>query len=393
MFECHLEPWEKLPENFDTLAPLIQKICFPLLPENPEVGQYYRIYPQNCFSGNGTAYHGNVRIGRNPKKLLVFLNGGGVSFDEYTAARPNNAFTLHIPDTYYSNDGEWIGDYFLREGMNAQREDNPFLDWSIIHILYCNGDFHCGDGEFPYTAQDGSRRMMRYHGYRNAMAVISAAKQLLPDPDQLLIAGSSAGGFGASLLADDIIQQFPSCDHITCCVDSALILSDRWRDIAAHVWHSPSHIVERLTSNNLTLDHLTALHVKYGDRVKILFMSSVRDAMLAAAENALQGNGQKAEEKDGIRYQENLKQMCADLISAIPHVGLYIFTAPMDAPGWDETLTLHCGLNNYYLFEAHEETPSVCEWLLHAVEEDRLDRIGLSLLDMEQKRGNWHVFI
>lgn len=87
MFEINLEPWEKLPENFDDLAPLVKKICNPLLPDEPEIGKLYRIYPEGCISGNGTAYHGNVRIGRVPKKLIVFLNGGGGSNNEYMAAR------------------------------------------------------------------------------------------------------------------------------------------------------------------------------------------------------------------------------------------------------------------------------------------------------------------
>lgn len=29
MFETNLEPWEKLPDNYKTLAPLIMSICFP----------------------------------------------------------------------------------------------------------------------------------------------------------------------------------------------------------------------------------------------------------------------------------------------------------------------------------------------------------------------------
>ena len=79
MFEKNLEPWEKLPENFDTMAPLIQSISYPPVPENPEIGTTYRIYPEGCVSGNGTAYHGGMRIGKNPKKLIIYFNGGGVS--------------------------------------------------------------------------------------------------------------------------------------------------------------------------------------------------------------------------------------------------------------------------------------------------------------------------
>lgn len=380
MFECNPEPWERISDAFEELKPKILSLCYPLMPERPQAGQFYRMYPKGCVSGNGTAYHGNVRIGKKPNKLLIYFNGGGFSFDEYTVSRPWNAFTGHIKDTYYSNDGEWFGDYFLRNGMSAQREDNPFLSWSAIQLLYCNGDFFCGNGEFPYTAQDGSARVMPYHGYRNAMAVIDMAKQYLPEPECILIAGSSAGGFGVSLLADDVMAKFPNCRNIACCVDSAMLLSNRWRNIAKEVWHSPEHIAKRLTGNNIVLDSLAALHRERGARVKILFISSVRDALLIVAQNALDGKGQISGEADGRQYQQQLKQMCGDLVSAIPDVGCYVFTAPMDAPGFDESLTLHCALNNSYLFERNEDGRSVCDWLLRAME-GKPERVGLELLN------------
>lgn len=383
MYETNLEPWEKLPDNFDTLASAIQSLCFPLMPEKPEIGQIYRIYPEGCVSGNGTDYHGLVRIGKNPKKLLIFFNGGGVSYDEYSVARPTNAFSMHMEGGYYSNDGEWIGDYFLREGMGAKREDNPFLEWSMIEILYCNGDFHCGDGEFPYTALDGTRRRMPYHGYRNAMAVIELAKQYLKEagkPQEILIAGSSAGGFGVSLLADDVIQAFPGCPNITCAVDSSLLLCDRWQTIAKEVWHSPEHIWKRLTGENLVLDSYTALYQKYGDRLHYLFLSSVRDALLAEAQNGLDRKGLTVDMESGIRYQENLKIMCRKLQENIPEIGIYIFTGPMDAPGFDEyKLTLHCALNNHYVFDYDEVGKTPGEWILNAMQ-GNVERLGLELL-------------
>lgn len=87
MFETNLESWEKLPDNYKTLAPLIMSICFPPLKDKPEIGKYYRLYPDGCISGNGTKYHGNIRIGKEPEKLLIYLNGGGVAFDGHSAAR------------------------------------------------------------------------------------------------------------------------------------------------------------------------------------------------------------------------------------------------------------------------------------------------------------------
>ena len=379
MFEMNLEPWEKLGPRFETLKPLMIAGANPALTGEPEIGKLCRIYPQGCICGNGVPYHGNLRVGTDAKQLVIYLNGGGCAFDEYTAARPWNAFTEHIADTYYSNDGEWFGDFFIRHGIDEAREDNALRSWSMVNLLYTNGDFHSGDGDFPYTAQDGSRRRMPFHGYRNAMETIALAKTYLPDPDTLLIAGSSAGGFGTAMLADDIIAAFSSAKSVTVCVDSSLLLCDRWKSIAQNVWHSPEHILKRMKSDNLTLDHLTALHEKRPE-VKILFLCSVRDGLLVAAQNALDGKGQTHTKADGDRFYAELKSMCTQLQAAIPNIGLYIFTGPMDAPGFDEDeLTLHCALNNPALFDSREDGVSVQSWLLDAVGGD-VRRLGLGHL-------------
>lgn len=380
MFEMNLEPWERISEEFEKLEPLVRAISFPLMPEVPEVGKMYRIYPEGCVSGNGTAYHGNVRIGKNPKKLLIFFNGGGVAFDEYTVSRPNNAFTGHIEDTYYSNDGEWLGDYFMRGGINADREDNPFREFSCINLPYCNGDFHCGNGEFPYTAQDGSRRMMPFHGHRNAMAVIEMAKKYLPEPEQILIAGSSAGGFGVALLSEDVIEAFPNCQNVTCVVDGSFLLSDRWDKIARDVWHAPEHICRRLKTNDLMLDSYLTLHEKYGDRVRYLFDCSPRDALLIQAQSALDGEGQVTDAARGVKFQKNLTKCIHRMREEIENVGLYIFVAPMDSGNYDESLTLHCVFHNPAVFDHTEEGISPCQWVINAMAGD-VRQIGLAHLD------------
>ena len=377
MFEIKMEPWESLPDNFEQIRQTLQHISYPLMPQEPEVGKFYRIYPAGCVSGNGTAYHGGVRIGRDAKKLLIYLNGGGVSYDTYSVSRPWNIFTSKIQDTYYSNDGEWLGDDFLHKSLEAERPENPFMDWSGIHLLYCNGDFYCGDGEFPYTAQDGSQRIMPYHGYRNAMATIRLAKQYLPEPETLVLCGSSAGGFGAALLAEDIIAEFPTCKNITICVDSSLLLHKNWSGIAREVWHAPEHICARLTGENLTLDCLMALHQKYQARVKLLFICSVRDALLTVAQNGLNGNGQIYDRTSGDQLFAALCAMCREVIQDIPEIGLYTFTHKMDAPGYDEDeLTLHCLLNNEFMYEHSENGKTACEWLWNAVN-GTVEQIGL----------------
>ena len=382
MFELNLKPWETLPEGFEALKYGIMSVSYPLMPEQPERGVTYRVYPEGCTAGNGTAYHGGVRIGQDPDRLIVYLNGGGLAYSAYSAARPQNLF--YAPgdgkEHYYINDAEWIGDYFLMDGLNANREDNPFRDWSLIHLSYTTGDFHCGEGDLDYTALDGTKATLPQHGYSNAMAMLDTAKQWIGAPKELLIMGSSGGGFGAAVLADDIIRRFPSAEKITCVIDSSLLLAD-WPSIARDVWKCPAHLQERMVSDNFTVDHLAALYRQYGARVNYMFISSIRDALLSEAQSGLDGTHMTVSHNSGIKYARDLKKMCAQLIKAVPGIGLYLFDTPVGDPRYDQyNLTAHCVLDKNLMFDLKSDGKTAAQWILDGTS-GKITNCGLSLLD------------
>ena len=57
------------------------------LPENPESNTWYRVTLDKGMSGDGSEYYIYVKIG-DPDKLCIFFSGGGMAWNEYTAARP-----------------------------------------------------------------------------------------------------------------------------------------------------------------------------------------------------------------------------------------------------------------------------------------------------------------
>ena len=67
---------------------------------------------------------------------------------------------------------------------------------------------------------------MYHNGYNNYSAFMDTVKPYVGQPDTLLVTGFSAGGFATSLLADDVIDRFPSAKNTTVCVDSSLLLYD-----------------------------------------------------------------------------------------------------------------------------------------------------------------------
>ena len=384
MFELNLNPWENLPEDFENRKTDIMGKSYPLMPREPQTGVTYRVYPDGCTAGNGAAYHGGVRIGAKKDRLFVYFNGGGLAYDTYSAARPQNLFydSGDGKEHYYINDAEWMGDWFLAESLNAAREDNPFREWSLIHLSYTTGDFHCGDGEISYTALDGTQAVLPQHGFHNAMTMIREAKQWVGEPKELVIAGSSGGGFGASVLADDIIQEFPGAERISIVIDSSILLAD-WPAIAKNVWKTPEHLRNRLHSDNFVADQLEALYRKYGRRLNYMFISSDRDALLSEAQSGLDGTHMQVDRAKGDRYTKDLAAMCARLNEEVPGIGLYLFHAPMGDPAFDQYgLTLHCVLDKKEMFDLKVEGKTACEWMLDGIE-GRTAQLGLELLDFE----------
>ena len=338
----------------------------PELTGEPEVGKWYRITPEGTKSSDGSEWHGLIRLGTE-NKVVVYFFGGGVSITGETSEGGK--------EFYATTAG--IQDFVASGGIGSDTEANPFKDWTFLVLPYATGDFHSGTGEYHYT--DGGKEKTVYHnGYNNYAAFIETAKQYVGEPDTLLITGFSAGGFATSLLADDVIDRFPSAENITVCVDSSLLLYDGWHETAVNLWQSPKEISDRLTTNNLVLDSLTALYNKRGDSVKILFDCSYRDDTLMQYQSYINTGKMDQTKALGDQFQKDLDKMVADLQENIPGVGIYIWRCGEDA---DTGNTQHTIISSN-VFDALEDGVSVADWIYAAVNGD-VQTHGLELLEME----------
>lgn len=379
MKEIHLEPWESISETVKGWLPLIEQRLYPVMPENPEVGKFYRLYPEGCISANHTPYHGSIRIGEEKENLLVFFNGGGVSWDEYMAAHPNGLFSAGQKDRFYFNECEWLGDGVLENGIASREEGKPFRNWSVINLPYSTGDFHCGTADFPYTALDGSQRILPHHGYTNTLAVLRMAKEYIGTPKKLLIAGTSAGGWGTSLMSEDVIRFFEGCEDVTCLVDSSTALKADWKRIAKEVWQAPEHIVSRIHSEDLMRDSYEALYKSFGGKVRCLFDCSIRDAALVSLQNYIDGQGMIYTREGGERLEKRLLELCRHMQETMPGSACFFFNEPSTDPAaGTEGLTQHGILEDASLHKIRTEGKTLLEWLVSAMNGEA-ETVGLSL--------------
>lgn len=337
---------------------------FPELNGEPEVGVWYRITPENAKASDGSEWHGIFRKG-SENKVVVYFFGGGVSITGETSEGGTDFFATTMA----------AQDFVAQGGIGSMADENPFRDWTFIVIPYASGDFHTGTGEYHYT-QNGKEKVVYHNGYNNYSVFIEEIKEYVGEPDTLLVTGFSAGGFATSLLADDVIDRFPTAQNITVCVDSSLLLYDGWHDTAVNLWQSPKEISDRLTTNNIVLDSLTALYEKRGDSVKILFDCSYRDDTLQQYQ-AYINNGKMDKTKElGDQFQQNLKGMVEGLQENIPGIGIYIWSFNQD----EVTRNTQHTIISSNVFDKLGNERSVCEWIYGAVMGD-VQTIGLELLD------------
>lgn len=327
---------------------LVKLTRFPVIPSIPKREKWYRLPLTGCVCADGRPVHADLRLGTENKLLIMFF-GGGVCWNAYMAARPNSTAVNGTDESFYATgDSADVADAAVRFGFGplSKKKSNPFRNWNMLAIPYTTGDFHCGSGDFPYTTLEGKPAVLHHHGYKIYRASLESAMRIIgSEPEQLLVTGFSAGGFGTALLTDDVMRTFPRCTDVTCYVDSGLMLNPGWHHTAKAVWQTPAVIADRLRTNNITLDSLLALYQNHKDRVKIGFSCSVRDAALAEYVNYVEKDKLYADKASGIAFQKQLKAMCAQLQSNIPGVSLFLFDTPDEnEEKRAQGLTKHCVL-------------------------------------------------
>ena len=133
--------------------------------------QSYVVYPggaTRCIYSSSTPFGFQVIPGDSDKLLFTF-QGGGACWDAISTAL-GACSTDAEPD---SKDG-W---------MDRSDPANPFVNYTVVHVLYCSGDVHGGNVTRPYNDKDGQPVVQ--HGYTNARAAVDWAKaNLLLEEDE-----------------------------------------------------------------------------------------------------------------------------------------------------------------------------------------------------------------
>ncbi len=144
----------------------------------------------------GTSFSVFTRAG-NPSRLLIFEQGGGACWQDF--------YNCNILSEAQEPPAPRVGIW------DFDSKDNPFRDYSIVYMPYCDGSVFSGDNDVfdPAfgIAIDVPQAVVRFHrGLRNQTAGMDLAKATFPHASRITVAGSSAGGVGAVGFAPFLVR-------------------------------------------------------------------------------------------------------------------------------------------------------------------------------------------
>ena len=143
----------------------------------------YRYDPaaQQAICLRGTEYRVLVHHGTT-NKVLLYLEGGGACWNYQNCwASPLAKLTA---DPLFGPVGI----------LDLDNPANPFHDWNVVYAPYCDGSVFAGDNIVDY--QDNPAYHTFHHGAQNVSAAVTLMRDQFPDPEQIVVSGSSAGGYG-----------------------------------------------------------------------------------------------------------------------------------------------------------------------------------------------------
>lgn len=342
---------------------------------------WFEISPEGAITAEGEPLSTRMRVGTE-NKVIVFFFGGGISINEYTAARPYIGEYIDKEPGFYANSIEGQIPDYCELGIGSRQQDNPFRDWTVIVVPYTTGDFHIGNAEFTYTGLDGAEKTLYHNGYANYQTIMEEAIRYTGNaPEELIIAGYSAGGYGAAMLAADIMENYyDEAGHVTVCVDSSLLIMDDWTSVMQDVWNAPEELVSKVKTQNLVVDFLEELYNTYGDSVTYLYIGSVRDGALAKYQTYFDTGNYAASNQFIDVYTNYLRVMVKELRTKVPTVGIFLFDRlPYSWQPWLSRLTQHTILATRTAYWPVTAGRSAIQWLNDAVNGD-VQSLGLDKL-------------
>ncbi|MDI9609837.1 MAG: pectin acetylesterase-family hydrolase [Archaeoglobales archaeon] len=153
--------------------------------------------PADCKNGVGNNTFIMVRKG-SENKVLIYLEGGGACSSYASCGGPASTVTTLEPE--FDTGTRPLNSTYVKGIFDVKNPLNPFRNWTMVFVPYSTGDIHMGNRVVKYynTTNPLQNKTIYHIGYVNAIVAmrwINASGNF----DQIVVTGTSAGGFGTIL--------------------------------------------------------------------------------------------------------------------------------------------------------------------------------------------------
>ncbi|DAZ97073.1 TPA: hypothetical protein N0F65_001257 [Lagenidium giganteum] len=249
------------------------------------------VEPTTNFTTNATFFFQFMPSVVKSSKLMIYFQAGGACIDDTTC---DYNLLCSMPQAIFSTVAKAAdGGIF-----NRTHEDNPFMDWNIVHVPYCTGDLHLGNDvrsmpESPYAQFLGKPSCLGHNmtihqvGYENAMAAFDWAKANFPSPSELILGGSSAGSMAAQLYSAHVAKTWETQakkipyavlgdSYVGVFPDKSVATILKYYGMCNHTIF-PEELRSECHQNNLTVSKVISHMVKHTQTETWLFVNSKQD--------------------------------------------------------------------------------------------------------------------
>jgi len=175
---------------------------------------------EDMKSRNGDDMGYGAFLNPDSDQLFIFLDGGGACFNQLTCAFNLNSFTEDDFFTRIDNENSLI--------LNQNNPENQFAGWNFIFVPYATGDVHSGSNALAQVPNGGPSDQFMV-GRNNVNIILNDLKTYFDNNgglSEIVLAGSSAGGFGVMPNYFQLKEVFAQNVPTTAIVDAGQIFMD-----------------------------------------------------------------------------------------------------------------------------------------------------------------------
>ncbi len=279
--------------------------------------------------------------------VVFFLQGGGACWDFVTcggarslspALLDKTASTGPFGPTEFANDvyANYPNSWVAREKMPP-----ALADATIVFVPYCTGDVHAGDKVTTYDPPPLFQALpsITWHhvGHANVTAFLRRLVATFANPGKVIVAGSSAGGFGALANYPYFRAQWPNAKSYLIDDSGPPLAGDAIPAATRDAWYSSWNMgasldafcTECRTDMSAGMRNLAATYPN--DRIALL--SHLRDAVISAFFGTYSLSPPSFTPMDPLVFESDLRSLGTNVMDPATGNAKYFFTLGQNRTG------------------------------------------------------------